>query len=142
MSDKGDEAKKALDLLNQLIVEDILAAPDDELTAEFKLQRGDPAAYAANMRKRFEANLIAMNKGRLKAARAALDRAAFDPPESPIVDMTAARRKLREVLASNKAVGQLTMAARNENELTDADISMLIADLRELGLWPESGDNS
>jgi hypothetical protein len=92
------------------------------------------------MRARFEK---AGNKARLKAARAVLDAAASNARQAAkVIDIAEARRKLRVILASGAVVGKLTMAARNENELSDADVLTMIADLRELGLWPEDKDNS
>ena len=76
-------------------------------------------------------------------ARAALEVAGSSARQAPkAIDIAEARRTLRVILSSGTAVGKLTIAARNENELSDADILTMIANLRELGLWPEDKDNS
>ena len=144
MARNENEAKKAIERLEQLFDKDILEASDEEILAEFQKQHGDPAQYTAAMRVRFEKTVIMANKERLKAARAALDTAAAtkSPTTAGTINISVARRRLRGIFASGVAAGKLTIAARNESELTDADIITIIADLRELGLWPEDEDSS
>ena len=50
------------------------------------------------------------------------------------VDIAEARRLLRAVLTMPNAPEALTLAARKESELSDADVAGMIDDLRELGL--------
>jgi hypothetical protein len=143
MSDKDEKARKALQRLDEAFVEDIFETSDQEILAEFEKRHGNPAQYAVTMRARFEKTVLNANKSRLKAARAALDAAASRPHQAAeVIDIAEARRKLRGVLSSGTAAGKLTIAARNENELSDADILTMITNLRELGLWPEDKDNS
>jgi hypothetical protein len=143
MSDKDEKARKALERLDEAFVEDILETSDQDILAEFQKHHGNPAQYAVTMRARFEKTVLSTNKGRLKAARAALEAAGSSPRQAAkVIDIAEARHTLRGILSSGMAVGKLTIAARNENELSDADILTMIADLRELGLWPEDKDNS
>lgn len=143
MSDKDEKGRKALEQLDEAFVEDILETSDQEILAEFQKHHGNPAQYAVTMRARFEKSVLSANEGRLKAARAALEAAASSPRRAAtVIDIAEARRKLRGILSSGTAAGKLTMAARNEDELSDADILTMIADLRELGLWPEDKDDS
>lgn len=143
MSDKDEKVRKALERLDEAFVEGILETSDQEILAEFQKHHGSPAQYAATMRADFEKTVVGVNKGRLKAARSALDAAASSARQTAqVIDVAEARRKLRGILASGAAAGKLTMAARNENELSDADVLTMIADLRELGLWGEEKDNS
>jgi hypothetical protein len=145
MSNKGKKARKVLERLDEAFVEDIIETSDQEILAEFQKHHGDPAHYAATMRARVQKTVLSLKKDRLKAARAELDAAASGGPRqaAQVIDIGEARRKLRGILSSGTAAGKLTMAARNENELSDADIFIMIANLRELGLWPEDDkDNS
>jgi hypothetical protein len=143
MSDKDERARKALERLDEAFVEDILETSDPEILAEFQNHHGNPAQYAVTMRARFERTALSANKGRLEAARAASAAAASSPRQAAeVIDIAEARRKLRGILSSGTAAGKLTIAARNENELSDADILTMVAGLRELGLWPEDKDNS
>jgi tetratricopeptide (TPR) repeat protein len=55
----------------------------------------------------------------------------------------AARQKLPRLIASSDAVHKLTLAARKEDELSDADVLGMLEDLKELGVIPpddEPGD--
>jgi hypothetical protein len=143
MSDKDKKTKKVLGRLDEEFVEDILETSDEEILAEFQKHHGNPAQYANSMRARFEQNLLNVNKGRLRAARAALDAAAPNPHQATkVIDIAEARRKLRGILSSGAHAGKLTMAARDENELSDADVLVMIENLCALGLWPDDEDNS
>jgi hypothetical protein len=54
--------------------------------------------------------------------------------------MTKARERLRSVLKTLPEGQQLTLAARKESELSDADVVGLLEDLRELGVaFPDDG---
>jgi hypothetical protein len=59
--------------------------------------------------------------------------------------MANVRTKLRRALASCPPEVKLTLAARNESELSDADILGMLQDLEELGIVvadDEGGDKS
>lgn len=143
MTGKPKTARTALDRLADVLVEDILSASDEDILAQFGETDGDPERHAADMRARFETSLIAANKKRLAAAKAgvAATRRLADGP-APTVDIAAARARLRAALDTPGLAQKLTLAARKENELSDADILSMIDDLRELGvLPPDDGGN-
>ncbi|NTF47034.1 hypothetical protein G6L77_01850 [Agrobacterium rhizogenes] len=50
--------------------------------------------------------------------------------------MAAARARLRAVVDTPGLPQKVTLAARKENELSDADILGMLEDLRELGVLP------
>ena len=142
MTGKPKAAHTALDRLVDALVEDILSASDEDILAELRETEGDPERHAADMRARFEKSLIAANKSKLAAARAgvAASRPAGTP--TPAVDIAAARARLRAVLDLPGVAQKLTLAARKESEMSDADILSMLDDLRELGvLPPEDGGN-
>jgi hypothetical protein len=139
----GDNRKErdALNRLTDLLVEDILNALDEEILAELRDKKIDPAQNAAAMRALFEKSLLAMNKQRLAAARAgvAADRARKHG-SSPPVDIAEARRLLRRVLDAPSQDQPVTLAARKESELSDGDVLSMLENLRELGVLPPSDD--
>ena len=56
------------------------------------------------------------------------------------IDMTKARERLHGVLTTLPEAQRLTLAARKESELSDADVVGLLEDLRELGVaFPDDG---
>lgn len=142
MTGKPKTERSALDRLADALVEDILSASDKDILAELRETGSDPERHAADMRARFEKSLIAANKRRLAAARAGV--AASHLPAGmpvPAIDIGVARARLRAAL-NVPGVGQkLTLAARKESELSDADILSMLDDLRELGVLPEDGGN-
>lgn len=140
MTGKPKSERAALDRLADALVEDILSATDKDILAELREAGDDPERHAADMRARFEKSLIAANKGRLAAARAGV--AASHLPASmpvPAIDIGIARARLRAALDVPGVRQRLTLAARKESELSDADIISMLEDLQELGLLLEDG---
>jgi hypothetical protein len=129
--------RKALDRLAEFLVEDILNTSDEDILAEFRESGGDPLLHAAEMRAFLEKSPIAANKHRLAAAQSGVSgsRKARRLSGFP-ADIAEARRRLRAVLDRPGALSKLTLAARKESELSDADILSMLDDLQELGLLP------
>jgi hypothetical protein len=136
MTRNNEKERDALLRLADLLAEDILNTPDDEILDEFRAD-GDPDQNAAAMRALFEKTVIAMNKQRLAAARAGVaNRRRAGGQSSPApVDIAEARRLLHRVQALS-ADRPLTLAARKETELSDADVLNIVANLKELGVIP------
>ena len=137
----GTEKKGRLSLIRlaDALVEDVLAASDQEILAEITETHGDPAKNAEAMRALFEKSVLKLNKDRLQAAKAGLAASRATVPVSKIVSMANARERLRRVLAACPSDVKLTLAARNENELSDSDVLGMLQDLEELGV--ESPDD-
>jgi hypothetical protein len=140
MTREDRKERKALNHLADALVDDILCASDEEILAEFQEAHGDPDRHAAEMRHLFEKTVIAANKRRLAAAKAgaAASRRGGGASATPI-DIAQARRRLRAVLEAPNGP-KVTLAARKESELTDADILGMVEDLRELGVIPPDDD--
>jgi hypothetical protein len=141
MTGNNNTDRQGLNRLTDALVDDILNAPDDEILTDFAESHGDPAKSATEMRALFEKALIASNKGRLNAARAAMaaDRRSSSPASA--IDIAEARQRLRRLLEANASGQSLTLAARKEDELSDADVLGMLEDFGELGVLPpdESG---
>lgn len=133
MTRKNDAGRGALDRLAEALVEDILDTSDEEILAEFRQLHGDPDQNASAMREAFERTLIATNKKRLSVAKAlvAADRANAGNRTQP-VDIAEARRRLRHILDTPNPSRPVTLAARKESELSDADVFGMLDDLEEL----------
>ena len=134
MTNTDKKGREALGRLVDVLVEDVLAASDEEILAEFVETHGDPAKNSAEMRALFEKSVLKANKDRLHAAKAGLAASRAAAPASKIVSMENVRERLRRVLASCPPDVKLTLAARNENELSDADVLGMLQDLEELGI--------
>jgi len=141
MTGKNIDERATLNRLADLIVEDIMSATDEEVLSEFRNTQGDPLQHAVDMRNVFEKTIIAMNKQRLVAARIGVDvyrRKCIVQP-SKVIDMDSARKMLGNVLESSTQEHQITLAARKETEMSDADVISMIEDIKELGVNPSDG---
>ena len=138
MTGKGKKERVALDRLADVLVDDILSASNEDILAEFREACGDPNQNAAEMRTLFERSVLASNKKRLAAAKVAAtaNRRSSTVSAATPIDMAAARARLRAVVDTPGLPQKVTLAARKENELSDADILGMLEDLRELGVLP------
>jgi hypothetical protein len=143
MTGKSKKERAALNRLNETLVDDILTASDEAILAEFKETHGDPIENATNLRALFEKSVVAMNKQRLADAKAgvATARRSSLPSSAQQIDIAEARRKLRRVLDHPNGDQPLTIAARKETELSDADVLSMLKDFEELGIiTPDEND--
>ena len=144
MSANKNPEREGLDRLADALIDDILNASDEEILEEFREDGGDPEQHAAEMLDLFEKSVTIANKRRLAEAKAAVaaDRAEAASKRSAVpIDIEEARRRLRTVGNNPNAPEKLTLAARNESELSDADIISLMEDLFELGAEPTDDGN-
>lgn len=137
MSGKNErEDRKALLRFADELIDDILAASDEEVLAEFKDVYGDPLAFANAMRAKTELLFVEANKDRLDSARQKL---AADKQSRSIlntkINVDAARRALASLFSRPPGSVPLTLAARKEkvSEMSDDDVLGMIADLETLG---------
>jgi hypothetical protein len=134
MTGTNKKEREALSRLADVLIEDVLAASDQEIVAEFLDAKGNPAKNAEAMRALFETSVQNANKDRLRAAQAGLAASRRSAAAPRIVKMENVRERLRRVLASCPPDMKLTLAARNEDELSDADVLGMLQDLEELGI--------
>jgi hypothetical protein len=125
------EPKKGLERLDEMFVEDILEASDADIVAEFVDRGGNVAKNTADTRTLFERAILLVNKKRMGAARSALARNTASGPIKTAIDIAEARRRLRNILAHAKDE-KLTLAARKESELSDADVLGMLEDYEDL----------
>ncbi len=134
MTGRKDRERQALNRLADALADDILNTSDEDILAELREEGIDPDQLAADMRTRFEKTVIAANKSKLIAAKAAVaaDRGRKSAGAAVPIDMAQARRRLRSVMESQP----MTLAARNETEMTDSEVVGVLEDLKELGVLP------
>jgi hypothetical protein len=131
----GPDSKKrdALMRLADALVEDLLAMPDQEVLAEFA-ELEEPGKNADRMRALFEESVLKVNKQRLKKAQAGVATERGNSRSGNVVIISDVRDRFRRALAACPPDVRLTLAARNENELSDADMLGMLQDLEELGI--------
>lgn len=137
MTGRKSADREALDRLVDFLVEDALNASDEDILAEAREEGIEPEGDAARLRALFERTVLDVNKRRLFAAKAAVqaDKSASGR-RGTVFDIQEARRRLHLLLEQRSTRLPITMAARKESELSDADVMSMIQDLEELGLLP------
>jgi hypothetical protein len=136
MIGKGKKKRAALDRLADFLVDDILSASDEDILAEFRELHGDPDHNATEMRALFEKSVLVSNKKRLANAKAGVveNSRSSKLATAKAINIQAARARLRKIINEPSLPLKITLAARKENELSDADILGILDDLRELGI--------
>jgi hypothetical protein len=137
MTTRNDKERNPLVRLADSLTDDIMKASDEQILAEFNETGRDPVANASKMRAFVDKAIITSNKGRLAAAKAGIA-AARKPLRqvTVLVDIAEARRRLRSIGKIPNVQHPVTLAARNETELSDADVFTMYEDMVELGLLP------
>jgi hypothetical protein len=134
MTGTDKKGRQPLTRLVDVLVEDVLAASEQEILAEFVEMQDDPAKNAEAMRALFEKSILRANKSRLWAAQAGLASDKTTSANSNVISIANVRDRLKRALANCPPEVKLTLAARNENELSDADVLGMLQDLEELGI--------
>ena len=126
--------RKSLGRLADALVEDILGMSDEEILTEFGEDGGNAAQYAADMRERFSETVLSAKKARLAAAAAgaAASRERTSHRRRDPVESALARERLASALKRGTSL-PMTLAARKEEDLSDADVQGMLEDLEELG---------
>ena len=139
MTGRKSADREALDRLVDSLVEDALNASDEDILAEAREAGIEPESDAARLRALFERTVLAANKRRLLAAKASVqaDKSAAGR-RATVFDIQEARRRLELLLEQRSTALPITMAARKESELSDADVMSMVHDLEELGLLPSN----
>jgi hypothetical protein len=138
MSDPTNKARQALDRLTEKLVEDVFLASDAEILAEAKEEGRDVAGDAVRSRAIFAKAVAAQGKRKMAAARAALNTRAAPTtlPSGRLTPEQARATLARALRAAPDAATKLTMAARKDQGLSDADVYGILEDLADLGLLP------
>ncbi len=124
-----------------LLAEELLIISDDEVLEDFKAAyKSDVTQYATDMKLTFAKVVISTNKQKLMSAKAAVASRSIRSMDTSVVSISEARKKLRRLLDNPEYMGKLTMAARKESELSDADVISMLGDFEELGVpFPRDG---
>ena len=130
---------KELENLDGALIDDLLATPDSDFLEEVKASGRDPRAAADRVRAIVAKGGTLAAKSKLRAAKAAVAASRARSVHIPShLDAAHARQLLKELSANDPEFRKkMTLAARNEEELSDEDILGIIEDLRELGVLPD-----
>lgn len=125
----------ALDRLAESLVDDILNMTDEEMLAEITADGENPERIAQDARNVFERAVMTCRKAKLTAAKKAVLSDRQQSSKIFQLDPGVARQKLDKILKQHPETrNKLTLAARNEGDLSDRDISSMLQDFEELGV--------
>ncbi|WP_153147641.1 hypothetical protein [Dechloromonas sp. H13] len=131
-----------LDNLTDALIEDLLAASDAEFLEEERASGRDLKAATERVRALVLKGSALAAKSKLREAKTAVAASrAKGGTVTPLLDPSRAREILKRLVANDPEFRtKLTLAARNENELSDEDILGIVEDLRDLGTLPDEDD--
>jgi predicted O-linked N-acetylglucosamine transferase (SPINDLY family) len=131
---------KELKRVDQAFVEDILARSDSEIIAEVA-EDANPSIVLAHVRDLVRRALDASSKAKMAAARAAMKQTPRKPPAIIALPLSQKKEILRRLVAKSSALPrQITLAARNEDEMSESDLDGILENLRDLGVIDEQGN--
>ena len=137
MTSKSNNSRQKLGRLADKLIEDLYKTSDEEILSEASEDYDDTETAINDVKKVWQNARTAVGKNRLLEAKKSLDRKRRTQTETPkvdIVDIAEARKLLKSIIEQkSELAGQITLAARNLNELTDEDVLSILKDLRELG---------
>jgi hypothetical protein len=142
MTGKDRDHDQEMNRIETALIEDITARSDDEVLAEAKEDHGDIDAAAQNLRNLVSRALNRDARSKLESARAAVWVARAQRALRVIPGSFDTKKKLLlSVIAHQSANSQpLTLAARNADELTEADVDSVLQDMQDLGLIDDQGN--
>jgi hypothetical protein len=132
---------KELKRVEESFVEDVLARSDSEIMAE-AAEDGNASTVLAQARDLVRRALEKSGKAKMMAARAAVNRTARKPAAA-IIALPLSRKKeilRRSVEKSSALPQQITLAARNEDEMSESDLDVILENLQDLGVIDEQGN--
>jgi hypothetical protein len=128
MSKKSKD--RALTLLAEELIDDLLKMSDEELLAEAAEDHGSAQVALGTIRTEIDAAINSLGKDRLAEARIAVARTRRDARDIRI-DAVEVRKQLTEFLSSSDQA-RMTLAARNGRKSSEKDILSAFSDLCEL----------
>jgi hypothetical protein len=131
---------KELKRVEEAFVEDVLARTDSEILAE-AAEDGDASAVLAHVRDLVRQALEKSGKAKMAAARAAANRPTRKPPAIIALPLSRKKEILRQLVAKSPDLPQqITVAARNEDEMSESDLDIILENLKDLGVIDEQGN--
>ena len=130
--------REAIRRLQDALVEDILSASDEEISAEAAEQGVDLERQAEAMRSMFELKMLEARKAKLVAAKAAAVAYGAGHAQEGAMPPAPTGYRAAPTKATDRAK-QLTMAARNGAEQSERDVAGVEEDLAELAALQKRG---
>lgn len=136
----SDKPRKKLPLtVADLFVEDILELSDEELMKEAQEEYDDIASEISKTRNIINSAVMQSRKSRLTTAKEQLEIKKNVTNKNNISTLNI-NDKRALINRAKESVDSLTLAARNEDEMSETDIDGVLQDLIELEVIDENGN--
>jgi len=136
----SDKPRKKLPLtVADLFVEDILELSDEELMKEAQEEYDDIASEISKTRNIINSAVMQSRKSRLTTAKEQLEIKKNVTNKNNISTLNI-NDKRALINRAKESVDSLTLAARNEDEMSESDIDGVLQDLIELEVIDENGN--
>jgi ATP-dependent protease HslVU (ClpYQ) ATPase subunit len=140
MMKKENNIQDQLGRIVDLMVDDVLEASNEEILQEASEENRDVEDEAQKVHALIQEVVFEHNRSKLEEAKKQYQaHKARNKPHLRVAEIDKKREIFRN-LSSNDNTGNLTMAARKEEELSDRDIESVLQDMLELGLIDEDGN--
>ena len=131
MTTESKDPRKQLNSFAQLLIDDLFNTPDAELLEEATKDKSLVQA-GLNAKKSYQNAIQSTGAKRLEFARAEMEQENSKTKTNVInIDSARAHRIIAKLSAANDS--NLTLAARNLNNITDTEAVELVKELLELG---------
>ena len=133
--------KVQIERIEDMLIQDILEASDDEILAEFAEECDNPEQEIQRMEELTKQAVFNHNKTKFEAAkRARLEQKAQPQKELQVVSLEQKKEIIKSLNANDNLEKKITMAARNEDELSENDLDVYLKHLIKLGIIDDKGN--
>jgi hypothetical protein len=141
MTTKDRNYDKELRRIAETLIDDVMSRSDEELLAEVKEAGAGLYSNVERVRGVIRRSISDGSKGKLAAARAALQQGQKRAQLRLVPASLDEKKRLLASILAGQAHTRLpfTLAARNADEASEADLDTMLQDLLDLGLIDEAG---
>jgi hypothetical protein len=125
-------------LVADMLVGDILDSSDEEILSEAREKYDDVDSEIEKTRNIINAAVIESRKSRLSDAKEELENNKAAKQKTNILSLSISDKR-NLINQAKKSVNSLTLAARNEEEMSESDADGILQDLIDLGVIDENG---
>lgn len=142
MTHKQERETVQMDRIIDLLVEDLFAASDKDILAEATAEHADVKAEVQKLYVIAQEAIFNHGKAKLETAKKALAaKRGVTKNELRISSLERKKQIINSIRNANDNLKQkVTMAARNENELSESDLDIYLQSLYDLGVIDEEGN--
>ncbi len=133
--------KIQLERIEDMLIQDILETSDEEILAEFSAEYDNSEKEINHMKELIKESVFKNNKSKFEAAKKArLQRKELPEQVLKVIPFNRKQEILKSLSSNDDIKGKITMAARNEKELSESDLDVYWKCLIKQGVLDEEGN--